>query len=66
MNDVSKLNKLFGLVGVISGGAAAFSQFRKARKDSDRLALAHALTNLAVTVTGAALFARSLRKDDQE
>ncbi|MBB5906572.1 hypothetical protein [Actinoalloteichus hymeniacidonis] len=63
---MTKLNKLFGLIGIVGGAAAAFGQFRKARKSSDRLELAHALTNLAVTVTGAALFARSLRKDDQE
>ena len=62
--NIKKAKGLFGLVSAVAAGAGAFSSFKAAREDNDKLALANAIASLAVAITGAALAVRGLRKDD--
>ncbi|GLZ35445.1 hypothetical protein Lesp02_76320 [Lentzea sp. NBRC 105346] len=60
-----KAKGLFGIVSSVAAGAGAFSSFKAAREDKDKLALANAIASLAVAITGAALAVRGLRKDSE-
>jgi len=58
-----KARGIFGLLGAAAAAASAFSTLRTARGDKDKLAVANAVANVAVAITGAALAVRGLRKD---
>ena len=60
-----KAKGLFGIVSAVAAGAGAFSSFKTAREDNDKLALANAIASIAVAITGAALAVRGLRRDDK-
>ncbi|MDX3656414.1 hypothetical protein PV646_03755 [Streptomyces sp. ID05-26A] len=62
--NIKKARGFLGLAGAVAGAVGAFSGFKSARANKDKLALANAIASIAVAVTGAALAARALRKDD--
>ncbi|MET9225086.1 hypothetical protein [Lentzea guizhouensis] len=62
--NIKKARGLFGLAGAVVGAVGAFSGLKVAREKKDKLALANAIASFVVAITGAALAARALRKDE--
>ena len=61
-----KIKALVQLVSVLSAVFGLRSQFREARENNDRLALADSVITTLGLVTGTALAVRTLRKGEDE
>ena len=61
-----KIKAVVQLVSVLSAVLGLRSQFREARENNDRLALADSIITTLGLVTGTALAVRTLRKGEDE
>ncbi|MBV9846449.1 MAG: hypothetical protein JOZ47_15460 [Kutzneria sp.] len=64
MSPSKKIRGLFMLVSALFGAVSAVSDVRTARAERDKLAMANAVANILVVITGGALALREFRKDE--